>query len=98
MKKILVVALSVVIVVLGAMNYTDSGLSRWLSMPFAASAMGGPSGEMGGGIRIGRVLALVWQFGSVVLAVMTVTGWVDFLCLWAKRRIRAGKKATSQEE
>ena len=198
-KKILVVALSVVIIVFGAMNYSDFGLSRWLSMPFAASAMGGPSGEMGGpsgemggpasgeagremgqaepaadssaeiteapaeeavsekepspvipvygitadaavseaednlteasgeaeesdtasgefthsrasgemggpsgemggGARIGRVLMLVWQIGSVVLAVMTVTGWVDSLCLWAKGRIRAGKKAKSREE
>lgn len=182
-KKILVVVLSVVIVVFGAINYADFGLGRWLSMPFAASAMGGPSGEMGhgiasgepeeeisvvvptaepdpnppvgvpaadvtpepavdeesasgeitstqasgeaaetgtasgelaqsrasgemggpsgemgGGARIGRVLTLVWQIGSVVLAVMTITGWVEYLCLWARGRIRAGKKAESQEE
>lgn len=181
-KKILIVALSVVIVVLGASNFTDSGLNRWISMPFSASAMGGPSGEMsrgvasgesveaiavvptvepdpnppvatpapeitpepvieeelssaemtitqafgeaeeagtssgesiqsrasgemggpssemGMGIRLGSVLALVWQFGSVVLAVMTITGWVDFLCLWAKGRIRAGKKTKSPKE
>ncbi len=192
-KKILLVVLSVVIVVLGASNFIDSGLNRWISMPFAASAMGGPSGEMGSGgasgelggeaeqavsaadfsaeitqapaeeavsekepspvipiygiaaeepvsgteeeqtatsgeagesdtasgeltqsgasgemggasgemgmgVRLGRVLALVWQFGSVVLAVMTITGWVDNLCLWAKGRIRAGKKAKSREE
>jgi len=182
-KKILIVVLSVVIVVLGAMNYSDFGLNRWLSMPFAAASMGGPSGEMGrggpsgepgkeiavvaptaepdpnppvatpvpevtpapvveeesasremtqtrasgeaeetgtasgeptrsrasgemggpsgemgGGVRIGRVLTLVWQIGSVVLAVMTVTGWVDCLCLWAKGRIRAKKKADSQGE
>ena len=50
------------------------------------------------GVRLGRVLALVWQFGSVVLAVMTITGWVDHLCLWAKGRIRGGKKAKSREE
>ena len=183
LKKILIVILSVAIVVLGAMNYGGSELSRWLSMPFgsamggpggasgepggasgepgkeiavvvptaepdpnppgvtavpevtaepvaeeepasremtqtrasgeaeetgtasgeptrsrASGEMGGPSGEMGGGVRIGRVLTLVWQIGSVVLAVMTVTGWVDCLCLWAKGRIRAKKKADSQGE
>ena len=180
-KKILIVALSVVIVVLGASNFTDSGLNRWISMPFAASAMGGPSGEMDGGasgepveaiavvptaepdpnppvatpvpeitpepvieeesssaemtltqasgeaaeagaasgesiqsrasgemsgpsgemgmgVRLGSVLELVWQFGSVVLAWMTITGWADSLCLWAKGRIRAGKKPKAREE
>lgn len=178
-KKILLVVLSAVIVILGAVNYADFGLHRWLSMPFAVSAVGGPSGEMGrgavsaepseepavtassaepasetsaaaasgetalaeepaasaemtslqasaepeqeaaasgegsrtrasremgpsgemgGGARLGRVLALVWQIGSVVLALMTLTGWVDHLCLWAKGRIRAGKAAKSAKE
>lgn len=180
-KKILVVVLSVVILVFGFMNYNDSELGRWISMPLAASAMGGPSGEMGGpggpsgemetvkptaepdpnppvvaaepetapepaaeesssgemnrtaasgeveenntasgeqtqtrtrvsgemggpsgemggpsgemGFQAGRLLAVIWEFGSVVLAVMTITGWVDWLCLWAKKRIRTGKKA-----
>lgn len=66
-----------------------------------ASGEAGGSGEMGGGpmggsagSRLGSVLALVWKFGTVVLGVMTLTGVVDALCLWAKKYIRSKKKET----
>ena len=55
---------------------------------------GGASGEMSVKAVAASILRLAWEFGSVVLAAAVVTGWIDWLCLWAKKRIRAGKKST----
>lgn len=177
-KIILIVVLSVAIVACGAVNYANSGMSRWLSAPFGMAGgppgggpggPGGPSAEAntaeapqdnasepssepgdrtGGGteaasgepadagapanqtasndaagdapaqpdaggvpggpggpggppsgemsINWGNVFAIIWQYASIVLAIMTIVGWADHLCLSVKSRKRA-KKADASE-